>query len=114
MKTSIKRIICAIFVFGLFAGTASFADSRGDIDKFLKSYESFVIEAEKAAKKNDISSIMTLTVKAADFAEKSEKLNTSSSWTASDLKKYNELTLRYTNAMSKMSGVTSGGSSLGF
>lgn len=107
MKTSIKRIVCAMLVCGIFAGVAAFADSRSDIDKFLKSYEAFVVEAEKAAQKNDLMSLMNLSAKAAEFAEEVDKLDTSSEWTAADLKKYNDLTVRYTNALSKMSGGTS-------
>ena len=47
---------------------------------------------------------MKLQMKSLEFAEKVEKLETSSDWTAKDLEKYTDLTLRYTKAMSKMSG----------
>jgi len=104
MKIRFTKLFFTFFVIGIFFSSAVFANNKKDIGKILTSYEEFVIEAENAAKKNNLTALMKLQMKSLEFAEKVEKLETSSDWTAKDLEKYTDLTLRYTKAMSKMSG----------
>ena len=102
MKIRFTKLFFTFFVIGIFFSSAVFANNKKDIGKFLTSYEEFVIEAENAAKKNNLTALMKLQMKSLEFAEKVEKLETSSDWTA--MEKYTDLTLRYTKAISKMSG----------
>lgn len=99
-----RKLFTMFLTIGILFSSALFADSRKDIDKFLTSYEKFVVEAETAAKKNNLSALMKLQMQAIKFAEEVEKLDTSSDWTSKDLQKYTDLTLRYSSAMSKMTG----------
>lgn len=97
-----KKIITVMLSMSLFFTSALFAGSRKDIDKFLKSYEEFVIEDENAAKKNNLTALMNLSMKSVEFTQQADKLDTSGDWTSKDLKKYTDLTMRYSKAMSKM------------
>ncbi|MGN0738768.1 MAG: hypothetical protein ACI4LX_01190 [Treponema sp.] len=104
MKRKFAKLFSAFLAVGIFFSSVAFAAGRKDIDKFLASYEEFVVEAENAAKKNNLAALMKLQVKSVEFAEKAGKLDTSSDWTSKDLEKYTSLTMRYSKAMSKMSG----------
>lgn len=101
----LKKIMAFILALGIFASSLMFAaGSRKDIDKFLKSYETFVEKAEKTADKNDLASLQKLSIDAVKFSEEVEKLDVGDGWTSSDLEKYTDLTNRYTKAISKMYG----------
>ena len=104
MDMKFRKLLTTFLIVGIFFSSALFAGSRKDIDKFLTSYEKFVVEAETAAKKNNLSALMKLQVKSIEFVEEVEKLDTSSDWTSKDLQKYTDLTSRYSAAMSKMAG----------
>ncbi|MGN0732099.1 MAG: hypothetical protein ACI4MA_09370 [Treponema sp.] len=47
---------------------------------------------------------MKLSMKSVEFTEQADKLDTSGDWTSKDLEKYTDLTMRYSKAMSKMTG----------
>ncbi|MCI5522955.1 MAG: hypothetical protein SO116_08140 [Treponema sp.] len=100
MRIRFAKFATIFLAVGIFFSAVAFAEGRKDIDTFLKSYEEFVVEAEKTAAKKDLLSIMQLQTKSVEFADKVGKLNTSGDWTAKDLQKYTELTTRYTKAMS--------------
>ena len=83
--------------------------SRSQIDSFLDGYESFVVKVENAAKKDDLASLMEMSVGALEFAEKAENLEGTDDWTAADAQRYMELTTRYATAASQISGSMSSG-----
>lgn len=78
------------------------ATDRKDIDQFLKSYEKVVVQAEKAAKSNSVTELLSVVTEITEMAEKADKFQNFNSWTEKDSKKYLELTARYTKAMEKM------------
>ena len=104
MKNTFKSILAMAIIVLLLAsaGLTSCSKSKSG-KKFLAEYEKLVAKAEKAAKKNDMKSLMDLSVAAADFAEKVEDLSLEDNWTTADAEKYLDLTNRYTAAVSKMS-----------
>ena len=110
----LKKIITSVMMLGVLATSLLFAaGSKKDIDKFLKSYEEFVVKTEKAAKKNDLVSLQKRSIEAVEFSEKVENLMLGDGWTSSDLKKYTDLTNRYTASISKIyDGVSTDTSSL--
>lgn len=107
------RKISTIFVFLLvlagFTTSAFAAGNRSKIDKFFKSYEEMVVQAEKAAKSNKTSDLIKLSAKAADLANEYAKLEDTSDWTDKDTIKYVELSNRYAKATVKMSSNSLGG-----
>ena len=104
MENVTKRIVAAMLVL-VFAAGMLFAESksRKQIDKFLDDYEKVVVKAEKAAKKNDMSSLMSLSLEASEFAEKADDFEDADAWNTSDSKRYLELTNRYNDAITKIS-----------
>ena len=84
--------------------------SRKQIDNFLDEYEKFVVKAEKAAQKNDMTSLMNMSAGAAEFAEKADNFEDADDWTASDAQRYMNLSNRYAAAVSKISGSIDSGS----
>lgn len=110
----LKKIIVSFMMLGILATSLLFAaSSKKDIDLFLKSYEEFVVKAEKAAAKNDLVSLQKLSIEAVKFSEKVEKLDVGNGWTAEDLEKYTDLSYRYSAAISKMySGISTDTSAL--
>lgn len=95
------KFISALVVF--FVGLTAFAaGNRAAIDKFLKSYEEFVVATEKAAKTNSMMDLIKLEEKAVKMAEEADKIENSADWTLQDSKKYLELTNRYSKAVSSM------------
>lgn len=104
MKNVTKRIVAAMLVL-VFAAGMLFAESksRKQIDKFLDDYEKVVVKAEKAAKKNDMSSLMSLSLEASEFAEKADDFEDADAWNTGDSKRYLELTNRYNDAITKIS-----------
>lgn len=75
------------------------ADGRKEIDKFLKSYEEYVVAYEKAAKKSDLTTLTKLQVKNLEMIDKLSKIQNTKAWTTADTLRYNELTLRLSKAM---------------
>ena len=84
--------------------------SRKQIESFLDEYEKFVVKAEKAAQKNDITSLMKMSAGALEFAEKADNFEDADDWTASDAERYMNLSNRYAAAVSKISGSIDSGS----
>ncbi len=84
------------------ANSASGAGSRKDVDSFLKTYEAFVVEYEKAAESNDMTAMMNAAVKANELAEKQKTLESSQHWTQKDAQKILALAARLSAAMQKL------------
>lgn len=82
---------------------SSTASSRKQIDAFFKDYGKFIEKAENAAKKGNISSLMSLEAEAVKLAEKSEDLQDVSDWTLEDSENLLKLTTRYSEAILKLS-----------
>ena len=82
---------------------SSTASSRKQIDAFFKDYEKFIEQAENAAKKGNISSLVSLEAEAVKLAEKSEDLQDVSDWTLEDSENLLKLTTRYSEAILKLS-----------
>lgn len=82
---------------------SSAGGSRKDIDAYLKSYEQLVVSAEKAAKSNKMSDLMSLADKAAKLAQQAGEFESSDNWTTKDAQKLLDLTNRYTKAVTSMS-----------
>jgi hypothetical protein len=83
------------------AGSSS-SSSGGDrkaIDDFLKSYEEFVAEAEKAKGRNDPMAMLPLVTKSADLGTKASQLQSNTAWTAADAAKYTALSARAVKAL---------------
>ncbi len=78
-------------------------DSRSQINLFMKEYEKFVVKAEKEAEKGDMAALMNLNAEASKFAEKTSGLNDTSDWNMADAQKYQTLTNRYNDALTKFS-----------
>ena len=102
-KTKLTAIIALVLMLVAQASLTAESKSRKEIDKFLKSYEKTVVAAEKAAKSNNMSSLLKLQGEAIKLAE---ELEDSSDWTMKDSEKYLELTNRYTEAMMSLSNST--------
>lgn len=73
--------------------------NRTEIDKFLDTYEELVIQAEKLAASNSLSDLMMLDVKVIELAEQADKIQEDDDFTMADLKRYTDLSFRYSNAM---------------
>ena len=82
---------------------SSTASSRKQIDAFFKDYEKFIEKAENAAKKGNISSLVSLEAEAVKLAEKSEDLQDVSDWTLEDSENLLKLTARYSEVILKLS-----------
>jgi type II secretory pathway pseudopilin PulG len=95
----------------LLVGQSVFAASkeRTEIDKFLKSYEEVVVAAEKAAKSNKITDLITVQQKALKLSEQVQKIQGYDEWTAKDSEKYLVLTNRYTEAVTALSNSAGAG-----
>jgi len=74
------------------------------VDDYLDSYEEAVEEFESMSKKGklSVSDIQKMNTKNADFAEKASKLQTGSDWSASQFSRYQDLTNRFSEAISNM------------
>ena len=59
-KTKLTAIIALVLMVVAQASLTAESKSRKEIDKFLKSYEKTVVAAEKAAKSNNMSSLLKL------------------------------------------------------
>ena len=94
--------IAFLLAAGILLPCALFADSRKDVDGFLKTYEAFVVEYEKIAASNDMTAMMNVMVKTNELAEKQQKIEGSQYWTQKDGRKILSLTVRLSAAMEKM------------
>ncbi len=105
MNRVFKYFSAFVFFFMLTANLvfAQEKDSRRQIDFFMKEYEKFVVKAEKAAEKGDMAALMSLNAEAAKFAEKTSGLTDTSDWNMNDAQKYQALTNRYNDALTKFS-----------
>ena len=75
-----------------------------EVDDYLDSYEEAVEEFESMSKKGklSVSDIQEMNTKNADFAEKASKLQTGSDWSPSQFSRYQDLTNRFSEAISNM------------
>ena len=105
-KTKLTAIIALVLLLVAQASLTAESKSRKEIDNFLKSYEKTVVAAEKAAKSNNMSSLLKLQGEALKLAKDLEDFEDSSAWTMKDSEKYLELTNRYTEAMMALSNST--------
>lgn len=106
LKRKLTAIIALVLMLVAQASLTAESKSRKEIDKFLKSYEKTVVAAEKAAKSNNMSSLLKLQEEALKLTEEVEDFEDSSAWTMKDSEKYLELTNRYTEAMMSLSNST--------
>jgi hypothetical protein len=102
-------ILAVLLVFGQVTVFAQSKD-RKEINDFLKSYETVVVAAEKAAKSNKITDLMDVQQKAIKMSEQANKIQGYKEWTVQDSQKYLDLTNRYTIAMSALSNSANTGS----
>ena len=98
---ALLAVMCVVVV-----STSFVACSKNEYDKTLKSYEKTVVAIEKAAKSNNMSSLLKLQGEALKLTEDLEDFEDSSAWTMKDSEKYLELTNRYTKAMMTLSNST--------
>ena len=107
----LMKKITFLFAAGILLPCALFAGSRKDVDSFLKTYEAFVVEYEKAAESNDMTAMMNAAVKANELAEKQKTLESSQHWTQKDAQKILALTARLSAAMQKLNASAGAASS---
>jgi type II secretory pathway pseudopilin PulG len=95
----------------LLVGQSVFAASkqRTEIDKFLKAYEEVAVAAEKAAKSNKLTDLLTVQQKALELTEQAGKIQGYDEWTIKDSEKYLDLTNRYTKAVTALSNSAGAG-----
>ena len=94
-----RGLLCLVVLFVVIGQGFLFAD-RNAVNDFLNSYEAVVVEAETLAKKATINAMemMPLTQKAMEFSQRSQTIQTDTSWTVQDTMKLLDLTNRYTEA----------------
>ncbi|MDR2766727.1 MAG: hypothetical protein LBB82_00210 [Treponema sp.] len=91
----------AVFVAGLLCAASLFAATRADVDDFLKSYESYVVEWENLAKKSSVSAeeMSRLMEKGQGFEQTALTVVNGSEWTAEDQQKVEALNQRLNQAV---------------
>ena len=94
-----RGLLCLVVLFVVIGQSFLFAD-RNAVNDFLNSYEAVVVEAETLAKKATINAMemMPLSQKAMEFSQRSQTIQTDTSWTVQDTMKLLDLTNRYTEA----------------
>ncbi|MBR4825963.1 MAG: hypothetical protein IKZ86_14300 [Spirochaetaceae bacterium] len=73
------------------------SSKSADVTKLLDKYENLVKEMEKAAKKNNMSSLMKVYEEASKFADEIEDMDIDK-WSSKDMARYLKLSERYTEA----------------
>ena len=75
-----------------------------EVDAYLDSYEEAVEECESMAQKGNLSAsdLEKLNARSTEFAEKASKLQTDSDWSVGQFARYQELTNRFSEALSNM------------
>lgn len=76
-----------------------------EVDAYLDSYEEVVEECESMAQKGEISvsDLERLNAKSTEFAEKASESQAGSDWSVGQFARYQELTTRFSTALSNMS-----------
>lgn len=98
-----KIFVVAIFALVGLSALVAQSKNRKEIDKFMKSYEEVVVQAEKAAKSNKMTDLLKVQAKALKMSDDLEKVQGFDEWTTKDYEKYLDLTNRYTKAMLSLS-----------
>jgi hypothetical protein len=101
MKKIGKTFVFALVIFLVLGQAVAFAaGNRKAVDDYLKSYEAYVVEWEKLAKKSSVSAmdLLPLQQKSLDFANKAQSIQGDEAWTAQDSAKLLALTNRYNKA----------------
>ena len=97
-----KKLIMIILALAL---TSVFAFASPEATKALKSYENAVVAMEKAAKDNNVTSLINAQLKAVEASKALEKVK--SEITSLEAAKFSKLSLRYAEAAQKVSNQTS-------
>ena len=97
-----KKLIMIILALAL---TSVFAFASPEATKALKSYENAVVAMEKAAKDNNVTSLINAQLKAVEASKALEKVK--SELTILEAAKFSKLSLRYAEAAQKVSNQTS-------
>lgn len=97
-----KKLIMIILALAL---TSVFAFASPEATKALKAYENAVVAMEKAAKDNNVTSLINAQMKAVKASKALEKVK--SELTILEAAKFSKLSLRYAEAAQKVSNQTS-------
>ena len=97
-----KKLIMIILALAL---TSVFAFASPEATKALKAYENAVVAMEKAAKNNNLTSLLDAQLKAVEASKALEKVK--SELTILETAKFSKLSLRYAEAAQKLSNQTS-------
>lgn len=97
-----KKLIMIILALAL---TSVFAFASPEATKALKVYENAVVAMEKAAKDNNVTSLINAQLKAVEASKALEKVK--SELTILEAAKFSKLSLRYAEAAQKVSNQTS-------
>lgn len=97
-----KKLIMIIFALAL---TSVLAFASPEATKALKAYENAVVAMEKAAKDNNVTSLINAQLKAVEASKALEKVK--SELTILEAAKFSKLSLRYAEAAQKVSNQTS-------
>ena len=97
-----KKLIMIISALAL---TSVFAFASPEATKALKAYENAVVAMEKAAKDNNVTSLINAQLKAVEASKALEKVK--SELTILEAAKFSKLSLRYAEAAQKVSNQTS-------
>ena len=97
-----KKLIMIISALAL---TSVLAFASPEATKALKAYENAVVEMEKAAKDNNVTSLINAQLKAVEASKALEKVK--SELTILEAAKFSKLSLRYAEAAQKVSNQTS-------
>ena len=97
-----KKLIMIILALAL---TSVLAFASPEATKALKAYENAVVAMEKAAKDNNVTSLINAQLKAVEASAELEKVK--SELTILEAAKFSKLSLRYAEAAQKVSNQTS-------
>lgn len=97
-----KKLIMIILALAL---TSVLAFASPEATKALKAYENAVVAMEKAAKDNNVTSLINAQLKAVEASKALEKVQ--SELTILEAAKFSKLSLRYAEAAQKVSNQTS-------
>ena len=94
-----------IMIISALARTSVLAFASPEATKALKAYENAVVAMEKAAKDNNVTSLINAQLKAVEASKALEKVK--SELTILEAAKFSKLSLRYAEAAQKVSNQTS-------
>lgn len=110
MKKMTNKIVCALAALCFAVVFMSCGGSK--VTKALDAYEKVVVQAEKAAEKNNLTELTKLATKAAEAESKVEGLE-DEEWTDAEEERFTKLTSRLANASAKAAGNALDGLDLG-